>query len=141
MKFRLSVFAGILFSLFLAILPARADDAARLVGVWRCQTVFDGFGAVIETVLQQNGSFTGMLQSQSGFMSRHWGKYTVGDGFIRFDYDGHEPKQFCGPLGCQDLHLPEGETTFYRFLEGGRLETRPSVCAFPPCGCVHTKIQ
>ncbi len=141
MHLRCFVFAGFLLSLITTVPPAAADDAGRLVGVWRCETSFNGFAAVVDTVFQPNGSFSGMLQSSSGFMSRHWGTYQVGDGFIRFTYEGHEPRQFCGPLGCQDLHMPGGETVYYRFLGDGRLETRTAVCAFPPCGCVSTKIQ
>lgn len=121
--------------------PARADDAGRLVGVWRCHGVFDGFQAVVETVLQANGGFTSMLRNQVGFAMRHWGTYQVVEGAIRYRYEGHEPRQFCGPLGCQDLHLPDAETVFFRFIDDDRIETRPSVCMAPPCGCVAQRVR
>lgn len=121
--------------------PAAADDAARLVGTWRCNTTFDGFAAVDETVLMQGGAFSNLLRNQVGFMARHWGTYAVGDGVLRYVYEGHEPTRFCGPLGCQDLHLPDAETVLFRFVDDDTLQTAPSVCMAPPCGCTARRVR
>ena len=34
---------------------------------------------------------------------------------LRLDIRNYEPKQWCGPLGCNPIRMPDGETHHYRF--------------------------
>jgi len=112
---------------------AAAGDKERLVGVWRGETTFMGYPAVTESVMQANGTFSTLVKAP-GYMGRHWGQWTLPQGgILRLVYDGHEPKQFCGPLGCQAIHQVDAETVSFQFVDDNRLVTRPSVCMLPPC--------
>jgi hypothetical protein len=109
--------------------PAASEDRATasagsgLVGIWRGETL-DIFGnpALVETVMQPNGRFSQTTYS-SGDPIWIAGTYRVVDaGTIRFAIEDHT-RQWCGPLGCQQLYLQEGETRFFEFADADTLIT------------------
>lgn len=95
-----------------------------LVGVWEGQQVNPvlGLATYVQTVLQPGGSYTFMAQA-GNLLTRHWGKYDVGQGFIRFNLEGGKPKEWCGPLGCQEIVWPEEETIFFQWLDANTIQT------------------
>jgi hypothetical protein len=80
--------------------------AESLVGVWQWQS-----GASGELLLQDNGQFSQTVR-WNGLMTYDVGLYEVGDGFIHFAVQDHEPKEYQG----QPLSYPTSFTYFYRWV-------------------------
>ena len=134
--------ALILFaSVFVCVQPALADDQEKLTGVWHSKTSFLGVPSVTLTALQADGTFTTTMQASTGFASRRWGNYTVGKGTIRFRFEGHEPTEYCGAKGCENISPPTEETVFFRFLNADTIITMPLECLAEPCDTTATRVR
>ncbi|MDO8392059.1 MAG: hypothetical protein Q7V57_16410 [Actinomycetota bacterium] len=94
-----------------------------LAGIWRgSATDILGNPATVETVLQPGGGFTQTFYSSGPqiYIAGTW--YVVQPGEIRFNITDHTD-EWCGPLGCTQIQLQSGETTYYTFRDANTLET------------------
>lgn len=95
----------------------------QLVGIWIGEGVdILGNASVIETVLEPTGRFSQTTYSSADPI---WivGTYRlVDEATIRFTFEDHT-RQWCGPLGCQELYFPDGETVFFEFTDANTLVT------------------
>ncbi|MDD5368300.1 MAG: hypothetical protein PHQ40_04390 [Anaerolineaceae bacterium] len=85
----------------------------QLEGTWISQTD-TGFGTVMDTelILEYTGTFSQLVTAGS-LMTLDTGIYEVGDGFIRFVVENHEPKEYNG----QAMSWATGFTYFYYFVD------------------------
>lgn len=106
--------AALLFAIG-ALGPAMGQDAP-FAGGWRAETTILDYPAVVDLVLQPNGAFSQQTQA-GGALITIWGRYRVfaEQGILRLDIENYEPKEWCGPLGCQPNAVPDGETHRYSF--------------------------
>jgi hypothetical protein len=83
----------------------------RLEGIWNSQ-VQTAYGAMTtQLILQPGGKFS--QQSVMGpYMTYDVGTYTVGEGYIHFNVQDHEPKMYNG----QQMHWITSWTYFYTIV-------------------------
>ena len=87
-----------------------------VTGIWRAQFV-TAFGACYgETILMPNGRFS--KTSKCGEMfTKDVGTYTVGEGYIHFNIQDHEPKFYKG----KPMSWVKSETVFFQFVGPDRI--------------------
>jgi len=110
------------FIFAIAAIGSAMGQEAPFVGGWRAETTILDYPAVVELVVQPNGSFSQQTQT-AGSLITIWGKYRVfaDQQIIRLDIENYAPKQWCGPLGCQQITMPAGETHRYSFPDRNTL--------------------
>jgi len=83
-------------------------------------------------VLQPNGSFSHQTRT-AGALVTIWGKYRIfaDQEMIRLDIESYEPKEWCGPLGCQEITMPAGETHRYSLPDQDTLILQNTVVGAP----------
>jgi hypothetical protein len=108
-------------ALAVMILLAGASALAQgnwFAGVWRAYVAnLAGTPAWVELVMMPDGSFQQQTRTQGGALITIMGGYRVfaEQGVLRLDIRNYEPKRWCGPLGCNPIYMPDGETHYYRF--------------------------
>jgi hypothetical protein len=87
------------------------DDTAahHLVGIWRAQVSTPWGPGTAETILMKNGRFSKTFKVSEMF-TKDSGKYTVGQGYIHFDIEDHEPKVYKG----KPMRWVKSETVFFQ---------------------------
>ena len=81
-----------------------------VTGIWRAQVVTAVGMCYGETILMPKGRFS--KTSKCGEMfTKDVGTYTVGEGYIHFDIQDHEPKIYKG----KPMTWVKSETVFFRF--------------------------
>jgi hypothetical protein len=113
-----------------------AADYRALVGIWRSTSWVDLTGAPgrVELVIQPNGNYSRLAQSQSGFQLYIAGTWQVLENYtmLRLNIHNYEPRQWCGPLGCNPIYLPAGETLSFElkqnFLRTQTVPCQPGLC-------------
>lgn len=118
-------------------------DRADWLGVWRGQEPDVVGTADVETTLQPDGTFSSLAKSaRAGTVTRMWGDWAVRSGdpaLLRFTIKGHDPKQFCGPLGCTPVLAPAGVTWAFRFIDRNTVALRGSDCASASCEVTYRR--
>lgn len=110
---------------------AHAQNARQLLpGVWR-GSYHSAYGTTaIEYVFQPNGSFSSMANFSSGGYVYFAGPYGwVSAQMIRLTFQQAQPRQTCGPLGCNDMRYPEGESDLIRFVDANTMIMRVAACS------------
>ena len=64
-------------------------------------------------------------KSNAGVNLRIWGTWSAGPDAIDFRITGWEPREFCGPLGCNPVTLGGGERVPYRLVDANTLQSGP----------------
>ena len=78
---------------------------------------FNPLGAgVTETILMKNGRFSKTFKVAE-MKTLDTGKYTVGQGYIHFDIEDHEPKVYKG----KPMHWIKSETVFFQMAGPDRM--------------------
>lgn len=109
--------------------PATRDRAPELVaGTWRGQVRdrgFRGARALSEWELQLSvdGSYRSTLTYPAGGSLQHWGRFVLGDGFIRLELEGWDPREECGDAGCVPLNLPPQDTVVLASVSESQMVT------------------
>lgn len=117
-------------------------DTGQLVGVWEGAYQHPTYGrAQVQTVLQASGSFSQTtVYPDAGQQFSMSGTYEVMPGsLIRFTIEDYQPRQFCGPLGCNAISVGTGETVAYSFVDRDTLRTDSQSCDGPGCEVTHTR--
>jgi hypothetical protein len=94
--------------LLIAAALASPAGARGIVGVWQGrmndgssdQVVFQGNGQVSQQQTYNVGGGSTQL-----FMSGRW--TLVSENTLRINVTDYQPRQWCGPLGCQPIRYPE----------------------------------
>lgn len=110
-------------------------------GVWRSSQQ-SPFGPMqVETIFQENGKFQ-QESAAGGTLILIWGRFDVYEdqAHLRFTLEGWEPKEWCGPLGCEEIHYPEGESHTYRWVDADTLMTAPRYCTGDDCWVTHHRV-
>ncbi len=108
--------ACLLIVFFLAVCIAAPDrlaanPAGSLVGIWRSQVPTPYGLALGELILKPDGSFSKTFRAGE-LLTWDVGRYTVGQGYIHFTIEDHEPKLYQG----KPMHWLTSETIFFQFV-------------------------
>ena len=108
------------------------DPTDLIVGVWNGAHVDSRFGRVQEQwVFQSDGSyswFTSYLDAGSRVLIKGSYDLHATDGILHAKIEHAEPKQYCGPLGCNDIHYPDTEDFRFTFADGNTLQLADILC-------------
>lgn len=131
-----------LMVLMLTLLPVMAQGNG-IAGVWRSSFTDPNFGpATAELVLQANGRFSQLTYYQAGAQVYLAGTYRFpAQGVLRLDIHQAEPRQYCGPLGCNPIHYPDGETHYFRLADRNTLVLRLVICEQGLCQFTYRRVQ
>lgn len=93
--------------------PEQGVINGSLPGIWVSDTD-TGYGTTMHTelVLEYTGTFSQTVTAGS-LMTWDVGTYAVGNGFIRFVVENHEPKEYLG----QTMSWATGFTYYYTFID------------------------
>lgn len=94
------------------------DDTTtqNLVGIWRAQVSTPWGPGTAETILMKNGRFSKTFKVGEMF-TKDSGKYMVGQGYIHFDIEDHEPKVYKG----KPMSWVKSETVFFQLVGPDRM--------------------
>lgn len=97
---------------------AWGDDATtkNLIGTWRADVSTPWGPGTAETILMKNGRFSKTF-SVGEMKTLDTGKYKVGQGFIHFDIQDHEPKVYKG----KPMSWVKSETVFFELVGPDRM--------------------
>jgi hypothetical protein len=90
--------------------------AHHLVGIWRAQVATPWGPGTAETLLMKNGRFSKTFKAGEMF-TKDTGTYTVGQGYIHFDIQDHEPKVYKG----KPMSWVKSETVFFQMAGPDRM--------------------
>ncbi len=112
---------------------ASVAPTAPVVGVWQ-GTVRDRSrrGAQMQNwrlELNRDGTYRSTSQFAQGGSIQHWGRYVVGDGFIRMQLMGWAPREECGPSGCFPLDMPDTDTVVVTGISPQQIVTEQGALA------------
>lgn len=117
--------------------------AGDWIGVWTGEEINEFGVAAAETVLMADGSFTNLTIDPSfGSAVRLWGTWRIVAGaepFVRFEIEGYEPTEFCGPLGCTPVRRPPGVSQQFVFLDRNTVLLWTSDCSSASCKVTYTR--
>ena len=137
---------SITLSVFLLLIPFKTADGQagadrKLVGVWNCVGIGPRGGRVAsQIVLQSNGSYSKQYKSLvTGYMTTTFGTYQVGPGQLRLNIRRGEPTQTCGPLGCNPIRYPAGESYSFAMPDANTLQLHFNLCASNQCNCTYKR--
>lgn len=112
----------------------------QFFGVWNAAYTDPNFGRVnSQLILQQNGSFQRQdVGLDTGALTTIYGNFQVfpDQKLLRLNIDRGEPTEFCGPLGCNPILYPKGESYTYGFTDPNTLQLHFLYC--PPNQCNYT---
>jgi hypothetical protein len=86
-------------------------QARSLVGVWQSQVQTPYGMSYGRTILMPDGTFTKTFRLGQ-MITWDTGKYTVGQNYIHFTIEDHEPKKYMG----KKMNWVKSETIFFKFL-------------------------
>ncbi len=111
-------------------------------GVWRSQFVNSTFGpGLVELAILPNGTFTQQTAYSRGSLITIFGTWRVVGNVFRLDVQRGEPRQFCGPLGCNDILYPS-ESHLFTFNGPNTLQLNNASCsANPDCQFTYGRVN
>ena len=120
---------------------AAPGGEGSFLGVWRSSQQSPYGPMQVETIFKPNGQFQ-QQSSAAGTLITIYGSYDVYEdqAHLRFTLEDWEPKEWCGPLGCEEIHYPEGESHTYRWVDADTLMTAPRYCNGDDCWVTHHRV-
>ena len=104
----------------------------------------DEYGQVITDLAIYDGTFVETVSIPSAYYFFYMtGPYEVyeAQGIIRFKIDEYYPTEWCGPLECIEILMPDYETNLYTFLDANTLRLESDPCEFAPdCTVVYQRL-
>ena len=121
-------------------------DRQAWVGVWRGEQPDLVGRSQIETVLMANGTFTSQsTNEQAGTYLTVWGEWDIltftDRPTLRFTIEGHQPDEWCGPLGCQTVMVPTGISNHFEFVDRDTVVLWDPLCEGADCRVVYQRGQ
>ena len=98
-------------TLWPGLTQAQPLPAENIVGLWRSQFPTPMGMGFSEVVFMPDGRFQKKVRAGE-LMTLDIGRYTVGQGYIHFDIEDHEPKTYMG----QPMQWVKSETWLFRFV-------------------------
>lgn len=137
------MFKRILTILVLLALVMVMAQGNGISGVWRSNFNDPNYGpGMAELVLQANGRFSQLTYYQAGAQVYIAGTYRFpAQGVLRLDIQQAEPRQWCGPLGCNAIHYPDGETHYFRLADRNTLVLQLVSCQQGLCQFTYRRVQ
>jgi hypothetical protein len=120
-------------------------DRRAWIGVWRgSQPDLVGY-SLIENVLMPDGTFTSQSRNDAaGTYLTLWGQWDVltftDRPTLRFTVEGHEPNEWCGPLGCQAVMVPTGISNYFEFVDADSVLIWDPTCQEAACRVVYERV-
>ena len=140
---------GLLASLLLALAFSACGPADPLggngpfVGVWNATYTDPTFGRVVSQLfLKGDGGFQKQDRGlDTGALTTIYGTFRVvaQNSLLRLDITRGEPTETCGPLGCNPIRYPAGESYSYRFLDDNTLLLHFFYCAPEQCNYTYRR--
>ena len=98
----------------------------------------------VQTILMADGTFSSQSRHvESGTlvtMTGQWDIFTLGDApMLRFAVENFEPKEWCGPLGCVAIHIPTGQSQYFRFVDSNTVILREPGCGSTACEVTYRR--
>ena len=121
---------------FLGISLAQTNP---FVGVWQFNYTDPTSGpTLVEVIFMTNGSYSQQIRSYAAMFYFPGNYKVVQQGLLRitFDQKNMYPRETCGPLGCNPIRYPVGETHNFKFINSSTLVMHLSTC--PPNQCTMT---
>ena len=137
------MFKRMLMIVMLGLLVPVMAQGNGISGVWRSNFTDPNYGpGMVELVLQANGRFSQLTYYQAGAQVYIAGTYRFpAGGVLRLDIQQAEPRQYCGPLGCNPIYYPDGETHYFRLEGRNTLVLRLVTCQQGLCEFVYRRVQ
>ena len=120
---------------------AAGGGAGSFLGVWRGTADTQVGRLDVEMLFQQDGTFQ-QQSAAAGTLITIWGDFDVYEDqtLLRLTLKGWEPKKWCGPVGCQEIYYPEGESHRYRFADADTLLLAPASCTGDQCWITYRRV-
>ena len=110
---RAAVFAFLL--LVAGIVPAHAQQNP-MIGVWVAQVNdVNGGPQQVTVVIQANGTYSEQWRGANNLLTNTGRWFVAGGDVVRFEIVDWQPRQWCGPLGCNQLQRPPNSTVRIQF--------------------------
>jgi hypothetical protein len=99
---------SVFLALLVAVVFAAPASAQGIIGVWHGQM---NDGSYNQVVIQGNGLISQQQTYNVGggstqlFMRGQW--RMIAENTVRVDVTDYQPRQWCGPLGCQPIRYPQ----------------------------------
>lgn len=125
--------------LMLILLSWGFSQKNPFVGVWQTQVNDPYAGPIlIEVIFMANGTYSFQSRSAGSLMYFPGNYRVIQNGVLRITYDQRNmyPRETCGPLGCNPIYYPDGETQNFRFVNTTTLIIQSANC--PPNQCSMT---
>jgi len=123
--------------------PDPLGGGGPFAGVWNATYTDPTFGRVAsQLILQRAGSFQKQDAGlDTGTLVTIYGTFRVfsDQSLLRLDITRGEPTQTCGPLGCNPIRYPAGESYTYRFVDANTLLLHFAYCAPDQCNYTYRR--
>jgi hypothetical protein len=144
---RLSLRAAALTVTALAALGActqvPGSPNGQFLGIWNATYTDPNFGRVAsQQIFGANGSYQRQDQGlDTGALTTIYGSFQVfaDQKLLRITIDKGEPSQTCGPLGCNPIIYPKGESYNYGFADANTLNMHFAYCAPNQCNFTYKR--
>lgn len=116
--------------------PREQVGAASLVGTWEGSfTDFTGSTAAVLMTFMPGGTYVQTTYFANGFQFYMSGRYQVlqNGQVLRLTIERYSPTEWCGPLGCNPIRVPDAEHHYLRFYGAQRMTTTPLICQDASC--------
>jgi hypothetical protein len=107
-----------LFALVLIVAGATPAFAQNnpLIGVWQAQVNDQNGGPQqVTVVIQANGTYSEQWRGANNLLTNTGRWFVVQGDIVRFEIVDWQPRQWCGPLGCNDLQQPPNSLVRVQF--------------------------
>ena len=124
--------------------PTGGGTAGQLLGAWHSDIVDDEYGQVVTDLAIYDGTFVETVSIPAAYYFFYMtGPYEVYEdqGIVRFKIDEYYPTEWCGPIDCVEIHMPDYETNLYTFLDPNTLRLESDPCEFAPdCAVTYQRL-
>jgi hypothetical protein len=123
--------------------PNLGAPNGQFQGVWNSTFTDPTFGQVAsQLIMQANGSFQKQDHGlQTGALITTYGNFQVyaDQKLLRLNIDRGEPTETCGPLGCNPIIYPKGESYTYGFTDANTLQLHFFYCQPDQCNYTYKR--
>jgi hypothetical protein len=135
-----------MFLTILVLMPAlSAANGADFTGVWNGYYVDPTFGRVAsQLILNGAGSFQRQDRNlDTGAMMTIFGDFKVfpTQRLLRLNIRRGEPTETCGPLGCNPIRYPAGESHNYSFADANTMLLHFAACKPNQCNVTFRRAR